>query len=88
MKVCKESLWLSNSALLITGEPLLTNAPLAKSLLKYLFQRPIHCVAITGNTSFENYGITCWSPPLPGELLMDKRDSIGFFSTREVCMHG
>ena len=46
-------------------------------------------VAFARNTSFESYGIIYWPPmssSLPGELLMDKWDSNGFFSTRKVCV--
>ncbi len=42
----------------------------------------IYCVDLGGKAPFKSSGITCWSPPpssLPGELSMDKRDSIGFF---------
>jgi hypothetical protein len=43
-----------------------------------------HCVDLAGNASFKSSGVICWLLPpssLPGELSVDKRDSIGFFST-------
>ena len=49
-----------------------------------------YCLAFTENASFKSYGIICWSPPpslLPGKLLINKRDSHGFFWTQIVCSH-
>ena len=45
--------------------------------------------AFAENTSFESYGIICWSPTssfVPGERLMDKHDGNGFFSTQKECV--
>ena len=45
----------------------------------------MYCVDFVENALFKSYGEICWSP-LPSllldELLMNKRDSNGFFSTR------
>ena len=46
------------------------------------------CVDFTENTLFNSSGDIYWSPlpsSLLGQLLMDKRDSDGFFSSRLVC---
>ena len=47
-------------------------------------------VGFAENASFKSYGVIFWSLPpssLPNDILMDKRDSNNFFSTREVCMY-
>jgi hypothetical protein len=49
----------------------------------------MYYVDLAENTPFESSGVICRSPPLSlllDELLMNKRDSNGFFSTRRVSM--
>ncbi len=49
----------------------------------------MYCVDLAENTLFKSSGVLCRSPlpsSLADELLMNKRDSNGLFSTRRVCM--
>ena len=59
-----------------------------KVLLSFLWRsQDMYCVDLVGNALFKSSGDICWSPlpsSLLDELLVNKRDSDGFFSRRLV----